>query len=65
LKPGEFEINENNVTEKGEVTLRLFDTNDRPLLLSVDEPLPFDYLHVIPDSPGYEMGAGIFKHRKQ
>ena len=65
LSPGEFEISEYNVTKNGKVTLRLFDTEDKPLLLSVDEPLPVDYLHVIPDSPGYEMGAGIFKHRKQ
>jgi len=65
LRPGEFEINENNVIKKGEITLRLIDNDDKPLLLSVDEPLPVDYLHVIPDSPGYEMGAGIFKHRKQ
>ena len=55
---------EKKVTKKDEVTLRLFDTDDKPLLLSVDEPLPIDYLHVIPDSPGYQMGAGIFKHRK-
>jgi len=65
LRPGEFEINENNVIKKGEITLRLIDNDDKPLLLSVDEPLPVNYLHVIPDSPGYEMGAGIFKHRKQ
>jgi len=65
LRPGEFEINENNIIKKGEITLRLIDNDDKPLLLSVDEPLPVDYLHVIPDSPGYEMGAGIFKHRKQ
>ena len=64
LEPGEFEISENNVTKEGEVTLRLFDTDDKPLLLGVDEPLPLDYLHVIPGSAGYEMGAGIFKHRK-
>ncbi|OFY76656.1 MAG: hypothetical protein A2V46_01400, partial [Bacteroidetes bacterium RBG_19FT_COMBO_42_7] len=50
LQPGEFEINENNVTKEGEVTLRLFDTDDKPLLLGVDEPLPLDYLHIIPGS---------------
>lgn len=65
LRPGEFEISEKNVTKKGEVALRLFDTDDKPLLQGVDEPLPVDYLHVIPGSPGYEMGAGIFKHGKQ
>jgi L-ascorbate metabolism protein UlaG (beta-lactamase superfamily) len=65
LQPGEFEISERNVTKKGEVVLRLSDTDDKPSLLGVDEPLPVDYLHVIPGSPGYEMGAGLFKHRKQ
>jgi len=65
LRPGKFELGEKNVTKKGEVALRLFDTDNKPLLLGVDEPLPVDYLHVIPGSPGYEMGAGIFKYRKQ
>jgi hypothetical protein len=64
LSPGEFELHESNVTKKGEISLRLTDNVDKPGLSGVDEPLPIDYLHVIPDSPGYQMGAGIFKHRK-
>lgn len=65
LSPGEFEIHENNVTKEGEISLRLTDNVDKPLLLGVDEPLPIDYMHIIPGTPGYEIGAGIFKHRKQ
>jgi hypothetical protein len=58
LVPGEFEIYEKNVTKKGEISLRLIENN-------VDQPLPVDYLHVIPGSPGYDLGAGLFKDRKQ
>jgi hypothetical protein len=57
LVPGEFEVMENNVTKKGEISLRLIDHPDKPL--------PIDYMHVIPGTLGYEMEAGIFKHRKQ
>ena len=57
LFPGEFEIKENNVTKKGEILLRLID--------KVDDPLPIDYMHVIPGSLGYDIGAGLFKHRNQ
>jgi hypothetical protein len=56
LVPGEFELKETNVTKEGTVSLRLIDR--------VDDPLPHDYMHVIPGSLGYEIGAGIFKHRK-
>ena len=65
LKPGEFEINEKNVTKKGEISLRLIDNDDKPLLLGVDKPLPIDYMHIIPGSLGYDMGAGLFIIRKQ
>jgi hypothetical protein len=27
----------------------------------VDEALPHDYLHVLPNTSGYDKGAGIFK----
>jgi hypothetical protein len=64
LSPGEFEINENNVIKKGEISLRLIDNDDKPLLLGVDKPLPIDYLHIIPGSSGYEIGAGLFINRK-
>ncbi|MBN2020176.1 MAG: right-handed parallel beta-helix repeat-containing protein [Sedimentisphaerales bacterium] len=56
LAPGEFEIKEKNVTKNGEISLRLADR--------VDKPLPIDYMHAIPNTLGYEIGAGIFKHRK-
>jgi hypothetical protein len=65
LGPGEFEINEKNVTKKGEISLRLLGNDDKPLLDSVDKPLPIDYLHIIPGTLGYDMGAGLFKKRKQ
>jgi hypothetical protein len=58
LVPGEFEIKEKNVIKKGEISLRLIENN-------VDKPLPIDYLHIIPGSLGYDMGAGLFKNRKQ
>ena len=58
LIPGEYEIKENNVTKKGEVSLRFIENN-------VDQPLPIDYLHILPGSLGYDLGAGLFKHRKQ
>jgi len=56
LVPGKFEINERNVTKKGEISLRLID--------NVDKPLPIDYLHIIHGSLGYDIGAGLFKNRK-
>jgi hypothetical protein len=58
LVPMDFEIKEKNVTKIGEISLRLIENN-------VDKPLPIDYLHIIPGSLGYEMGAGLFKNRKQ
>lgn len=65
LRPGEFEINENNVTKKGEISLRLIDNDDKPLLLGVDKPLPIDYMHIVPGSLGYDLGAGLFPDKKQ
>ena len=53
--PKEFEINENNVIKEGEISLRKID--------NIDDPLPVDYLHIIPDSLGYDLRAGIFKNR--
>jgi hypothetical protein len=64
LNPGEFEIAENNVTKKGEISLRLTGNDDKPFLDEVDKPLPIDYMHIIPNTIGYEIGAGIFKHKK-
>lgn len=56
--PGIFEMNEINITKDVEISLRLPSEN-------VDEPLPTDYLHIIPDTPGYNIGAGLFKYKKQ
>ena len=64
LNPEEFEIIENNVIKHGEISLRIIDNDDRPLLFGIDEPLPIDYLHIIPGTTGYDMGAGLFKKRK-
>ncbi len=58
LVPNDFDIKEENVTKEGAISLRLIENN-------VDQPLPVDYLHIIPGSPGYDMGAGLFKNRKQ
>jgi hypothetical protein len=65
LNPVVFEIDENNVIKLGEISLRLTGVEDQPTLDCVDKPLPIDYMHIIPGSLGYEMGAGLFKHRKQ
>jgi hypothetical protein len=51
--PTKFEINENNITKAGEVSLRQID--------NLDDPMPINYLHVLPDSLGYNLGAGLFK----
>jgi hypothetical protein len=55
-KPLTFALNETNVTKEGIISLRL--------IKSVFEPLPIDYLHIIPNTLGYNLGAGLFKHRK-
>jgi len=63
LQPGEFELSEINIIKSGEVSLRLTGTEDKPLLTGVDRQLPVDYMHIIPGTPGYEMGAGLFKKK--
>jgi hypothetical protein len=55
--PGEFEIIENNVIKEGEISLRLMD--------NIDKPFPIDYLHIVPGSLGYDIGAGLFKRKNQ
>lgn len=65
LRPETFDIYENNVIKKGNISLRLIDNGDKPLLNGIDEPLPIDYMHVIPGTLGYDLGAGLFKHRKK
>jgi hypothetical protein len=32
---------------------------------NVDKPLPIDYLHILPNTLGYNIGAGLFKNKKQ
>lgn len=54
LIPEEFELIEKNVIKEGEISLR-------PKKDVVHLPLPDDYLHIIQDSLGYEIGAGLFK----
>jgi hypothetical protein len=56
VNPAEFEIEEKNVVKEGEISLRLIE--------GVDDPLPVDYMHITQNTPGYEIGAGIFKRRK-
>lgn len=64
LSPEEFELKENNLTKEGEISLLLTGANDKPALDEVDKPLPADYMHPLPGSPGYELNAGLFKKRK-
>ncbi len=56
IRPEEFEINEKNVIKEGKISLRLIE--------DIDQPYPIDYLHVLPGSPGYNLGAGLFKSKK-
>ncbi len=65
LSPGKFEIKENNVTKTGDVSLRLTGNSDPAFLDEVDRPLPIDYMHITPGSPGYDLGSGLFKNKKQ
>lgn len=51
--PEAFTVIENDVIKTGEISLRLID--------NIDNPIPIDYLHIIPDSLGYNLGAGLFK----
>lgn len=57
LNPSDFALNETNVIKEGNISLRMINT--------VFEPWPVDHLHIIPNTLGYEIGAGIFKQRKQ
>ena len=63
LSPAEFELREKNVIKSGTISLKIMDNEDKPTLTGVDEALPRDYLHVIPNTLGYEKGAGLFKKR--
>lgn len=65
LNPGAFELRENNVTKNCEIILRLTDMDENPALTGIDQPLPRDYMHPIPGSPGSDMTAGLFKKKNQ
>jgi hypothetical protein len=56
LNPSDFELNETNVIKQGNISLRMINT--------VFEPWPVDHLHIIPNTLGYDIGAGIFKSVK-
>lgn len=55
--PNQFEIKENNVLWEGEISLK--QKNEITHL-----NLPIDYLHIIPNTLGYNIGAGLFKKVK-
>jgi hypothetical protein len=54
VAPGDFTVTENEVIKEGAIALK-----QKPD--DVDNSLPVDYLHVLEDSLGYEMSAGLFK----
>jgi hypothetical protein len=51
--PTPFPIGENNVIKEGEISLRMISEN-------INDPLQFDYLHILPGTLGFDMGAGLF-----
>jgi len=57
LKPADFALNEINVIKEGNISLRMINT--------IFEPWPIDHLHVITDTLGCNIRAGLFKHEKQ
>jgi len=56
VEPCNFEITENDVVKEGDISMRKAD--------NIDDPLPVDYLHIIPGTLGSEIGAGLFKNKK-
>lgn len=55
LKEDDFHLEETDVIKNGQVRLRY--------LSSIDDTMPIDYLHVLPNSDGYKIGAGILIHK--
>lgn len=53
-RPTQFKLIETNVIKNGEIQIRKKEEK-------VDLPLPRDYLHILPNTLGYELKAGIFK----
>jgi hypothetical protein len=56
LKPATFALNQINVIKEGNISLKMINT--------IFEPWPIDHLHVIPNTLGCNIGAGLFKHKK-
>lgn len=54
--PSTFEMNEKNVLKEGSIIMRWIE--------DLDGPIPMDYLHPIPSSDGYNLGAGLFRQTK-
>jgi len=57
-QPTQFNLKETNVIKSGNIQIRKKEEK-------VDLPLPRDYLHIIPNTLGYNLGAGLFKSKKQ
>ena len=55
--PGQF-LQENDVIKEGDIVLRPKD----PV---THNPIPIDYLHVLPNTLGHEIGAGLFKSSRR
>jgi hypothetical protein len=53
----DFDLNEKKVIKEGSISLRLVD--------DIDKPFPNDYLHIIPNSLGCNIEAGIFIQKKE
>lgn len=56
MNPSDFAMNENNIIKDGNISFRMIST--------IWKPWPIDHLHIIPNTLGYNLGAGLFKHRK-
>jgi hypothetical protein len=53
-QPTQFKLNEINIIKSGNIQIRKKEEK-------VDLPLPKDYLHIIPNTLGYNLRAGLFK----
>jgi hypothetical protein len=56
LNPSNYALNEINVIKEGEISLRMINT--------IWEPWPKDHLHVVPNTLGYNIGAGLFNKKR-
>ena len=54
--PEDFEIAMNKVILEGKISLRLIE--------NIVNTLPIDYFHILPNTTGYNLEAGLFKHAK-